>query len=501
MEFTGFYDVIIINDTISSLIAGASLARKGFRVLLISQEPSSLYYKLEGLTLPKYPMTFYGINSSIVQRVINELGLTQIIKTKLKPLDILLQIILPDRRLDITKDFSIFEKEIGREFPELKRDIKEFYERLGDVYVTLNKFLVNAGIFPPYSFLGKKSFSLLSLHDPIKGGFSSFLGHISQNHPYLNAILKKIEILTSLDATNIDIRRFVLVHYGWIDGVYSFYGDIESFSNILKERFEVFSGTTKYGWIEKLIFKRNKIIGVKLKGSEEIFGCKFIIFGGSINQLLPLLEQEHKEQILKKLNSKLKLKGYKYSMNLVVESKVVPEHLMKHVIYLPNKEDVLFITVLSPEEYSEIKIVNVVTIIPPEKTQSLDEFYSVRNRMLEYLKTIFPFLEKYILKCSSPWDEYFGIKEKNNIELGSVKGDLSYLMIPIYTNVDNLTWGIGAMDYFPVFKNLILIGSEVIPGLGFEANFITGWSASSIIKKSDKINKKLRKDFWSKLHG
>ena len=49
-------------------------------------------------------------------------------------------------------------------------------------------------------------------------------------------------------------------------------------------------------------------------------------------------------------------------------------------------------------------------------------------------------------------------------------------------------------------KNLLYLGSEVLPGLGLEGEFLSARSLFKIFGKLVKRNEKLRKDFWTKLH-
>ena len=70
---TNFYDVIVCGGEIAGLCAGALLARRGFRVMVLGHEPWSAAFDAEGTTLSAAPALLPPLDEPPIARVLKEL--------------------------------------------------------------------------------------------------------------------------------------------------------------------------------------------------------------------------------------------------------------------------------------------------------------------------------------------------------------------------------------------------------------------------------------------
>lgn len=508
MESNNYYDVAVISTSLSSLITAASLARRGFRVIVISHEDSRSHYLWDNLSLPRYPFVFYGMEYPCIQKVCEELSITQLIKRKAEPLDPSLQFIFPKHRIDFTKDEQIFFNEIQREFPEIRREAENFYLKLDEFNKQLNTIFESDHIFPPEGFFEKRGFSLSLGNDPFKRQEINLLNDFPKDHPFIKAILFQLACKIRLDINSISMRTLLRIHQGWKQSAFEFEGGIEGVKKLIEERIGTYSGVIRTDLKpEEIVLKRNKITGIKIKGSGEIIGCNFIVCGSSLSHFLSLVPQENIDKNFLKFSNNFIPTSAHYSVNFVVEDKVIPPNLGHQVIYIPYPEkdfidnEAIYFEVIAPKNYPDIKIISASTIINYEDYDNIDYLKKTRDRIKSHLHKIIPFFPKYLIADDSPWEggKLYDYREKKEIIIDEAGNRGPKWMELIYKPEKDMLLGIAGLQYSTGIKNLIFVGPEIIPGLDIEGSFLTGWSGARLIMKLDKRNEKLRKDFWTKL--
>ena len=68
MAAKNFYDAVLVGLDLTTLVAGALLAKRGFRVLVVGQGRPWPSYELSGLTLPRGPFSLEAPASPVIAR-------------------------------------------------------------------------------------------------------------------------------------------------------------------------------------------------------------------------------------------------------------------------------------------------------------------------------------------------------------------------------------------------------------------------------------------------
>ena len=112
---SNYYDVVVLGMELGPLTAGALLARRGFRVLVLGQGGASDEYSCLGFDFTHRPFLLTSAHSPVFRRVFDELSLGQLFAQVAEIPSPCFQVILPDARIDVHEDHEKTEREIIRE--------------------------------------------------------------------------------------------------------------------------------------------------------------------------------------------------------------------------------------------------------------------------------------------------------------------------------------------------------------------------------------------------
>src|SRR5262249_61526887 len=86
------------------------------------------------------------------KRVLVELAQTQTFRRRAESLDPMVQLFLHDRRVELPPDIKLFEREVEREFPEVRRVIDEHYGELARANAATDAVFERDAVWPPGTF-------------------------------------------------------------------------------------------------------------------------------------------------------------------------------------------------------------------------------------------------------------------------------------------------------------------------------------------------------------
>ena len=157
-----FYDVVVLGTELAPLTCAALLGKRGFRVLVLGQQSERPDYALGKLRLPRHPFSFSAAHAPAARRVLSELGLGQSFRRVADPHQASLQVALPGHRFDLASNDALLEREIEREFPEVKRPILDFNRRAEEHARATDALFEQLRCFPPESLFERRDLSRLA---------------------------------------------------------------------------------------------------------------------------------------------------------------------------------------------------------------------------------------------------------------------------------------------------------------------------------------------------
>jgi hypothetical protein len=110
----------------------------------------------------------------------------------------------------------------------------------------------------------------------------------------------------------------------------------------------------------------------------------------------------------------------------------------------------------------------------------------LRDAVLAHIGTVMPFYERHLVAVDSPHEDPLQKGPKGwagATPTPSRTGRKPLPLSPVYPVREGL-WGVQGVDMRSGVKQLYLVGREVLPGLGFEGDFLTAWSAARVVLES-----------------
>src|SRR5262249_46734257 len=151
-----------------------------------------------------------------------------------------IQVIMRDRRIDLPPDLKLFEREIEREFPEVRRVIDELYAELARVNATVDAAFERDAVWPPGSFWERRETGRLVSglphlrHEP---GFD-LLGELPAAHPYRALTAASVDFAAHLPFASLPPLAFARLHGSWSRGVHALVRGEDELAEFLLERIE-----------------------------------------------------------------------------------------------------------------------------------------------------------------------------------------------------------------------------------------------------------------------
>ena len=149
---TRYFDVIVLGRSLGALSAAALLARRDFRVLVLGQGTKPNAYRFEGHTFVRRTFSMLFSATPPWKRLLHELAQTQGFRRRQIPLDPMFQVMLTNKRLELPPDMELFERELEREFPEVRAIVDELYGTLATTNAIIDQAFERELVWPQRRF-------------------------------------------------------------------------------------------------------------------------------------------------------------------------------------------------------------------------------------------------------------------------------------------------------------------------------------------------------------
>jgi phytoene dehydrogenase-like protein len=489
------YDVCVIGSQLGGAVAGALLARRGYRVLHVDHDGLGPAYEDGGYLLPYAPALLPSPRLlPAAEAALGELGLTTQMVRALEPCSPDLQLLLPRHRIDLGHEAVRRQQELRREWPGEAATLEEAFGHLQKLFDGAAPFLKALPPLPPDGFGERRAVSkALKFAQSAPGGSGLAPGTARafeglEGHPLVAALGIAQRFLGYLDGTPSPLATTRLLG-GLLRGSHRIAGGQHGLRETIRRKIgesrgEILGAEEEPAIAERLELDGNRVAAVHLLGSSNAWVARVFVSATDAPSLRRLLPPEEAGGKLEKLLEGVRPARQLLALNLVVKAAALPPALGDAVLALRDPsgadavENAVLIQVLparrdkgkgASEVVPDERVVCAAGFVPANARERGDEHLAALGRQIrEAVAEAIPFFERHLLRESLP-------------VLASPRGRRGSRLLPhpLYQVDLDQTLGVTGLPYRSPYKNLVFAGREVIPGLGVEGEFHAGIQAAA----------------------
>jgi len=489
------YDVCILGSQLGGVVAGALLARRGFRVLHVAHDDPGFHYLDHGYVLPFGPaMVPSPRQLPSAEAVLGELGLATEVGRALVASHTDLQLLLPRHRVDLSRDPAVLRGELLREWPEAAEALVAGFAELGTYFDAAGLFLRASPPLPPDGF-GERWTVRKALKLARQAPGAPALGVDAArpfaklpDHELVRSLLVAHRFLTYRDGPPSPLSLVRLLG-GAFRGTHRLPGGLGTLRDLVRRRIQESRGDLRGKPGEpaiatRLELERGRVVAVRLADSPDAHVARAFVAATDAERFLALLPPEVRESRHVAPLRKVRPGRQLLTLNLVVKEQALPPPLGENVLALRSAsggegiDNAVFLQVLpahreahkAPAEkgapgdlVADERVVCAAAFVPAGlRPAALAE---AAARIREAVADAIPFFERHLVAESAPLladPERAGMSQAH----------------PLYVSDNEDRLGIAGLPVRSPWKNLLFAGREVVPGLGVEGEFYAGIQAA-----------------------
>lgn len=517
-----YYDVIVLGRSPGALLAAALLARRDFSVFVAGHTTRPATYSFGGHALRRRAFSLLGAPSPALRRALAELAQSQTFRRRTVALDPMLTVLLPGRRFEIAPDLALFEREMDREFPEVRRVLDELYTTLARVNESTDLTFGRDLVWPPGSFWERQRTGRAVAQLPfVREGSPDVLGDLPPYHPYRAVVDASVAFASDLAAQRRPLPPFAAarLHAAWTRGVVAFAGGEDELVQFLVDRITAHGGIVALDErVERVAAGRDGVQGVFLEGDTTRTGCQFLLTTETGEDLAALSSGAGVSGRAQRSWPRLAPALGRFVLSLVVRREGVPDPLGAESIAFGQppgsppdprrptlrlqRTDRMSAPGAPPPEHV-LLVAETLLPLPPGKggLQPVE----AREAVLGTLRLHMPWLERHLVVCDSPHDGRalwsYENGERREIDRIHVRGASlrAEPMDPLYEIDTPSFFGLGGEPLRGPIGRTFLVGKSVLPALGQEGELLASVSAARLVTKSDPRRERLRLEMWNRV--
>lgn len=506
------FDVIVLGRGLGALVAAALLARRDFSVLVLGQGVRPSTYHLGARALHRRPLLLLGATSPALRRVLVELAQPQTFRRRTVPLDPMLTVMTPGKRFELPPDKALFEREIEREFPEIKRIVGDFYTQLATTNEAADEALGHDVQWPPGTFWERRQTARFTSSLPFLEGKGDPLSDFPALHPYRAVIQQTVSFATDMAPGPRFFPPFAAarLHGAWSRGPVGLAEGEDELTQFFSERVAAHGGTVAlHEQAERVLTERKGVQGVLINGEASKISGRFVLFERSGEELAELAGGEGIRAGALRAWPRVTPTVGRFVVSMVVRSEGVPEAMGREAILLDQTPGLAHdpwrpALRLSREgqKANGEELLVAEALLPLRGSLPLTE---ARQAVLAVVARYLPWLSRHLIVVDSPHDglpvwlyDEGRRREVDRISLqgGSIRPEP---MVFQYSVDDPSFHGLGGEPLRGPIEGTFLVGKTVLPALGQEGELLAACSAARLITRTDPRREKMRLEMWNKV--
>jgi phytoene dehydrogenase-like protein len=483
------YDVIVIGNDLSSLIAAAVMSHHGSKTVLLSESDAKQASSDFGYTfnIDPFPLTGFG-PAQTCARLFEDLRIDAAAFSGLQLLNSGLQIVLPHHRVDCFHRREELLNDMEREFPDYADEIRELYLSVVKISNLVAQKIIE---MPRMNPTNRNRFLSLLKDIPVilkeRYSLSKRFKSVAKN-PSLNRVFEAESAILSNLSNNINSPFSISSAYALslpLRGLYHHVGGKEALTGILKSTFEA-SGGHSIQNCSVMRLELGKEINVHVSVAEKLSQIRgrYLIASTKWQKLSLLLLSGRRFRRLERRLKLAKSAYYPFTLHMGVLERCIPEKMATYVAIIidqtrPVMDDNLV--------FVEISSSNCIERAPAGRRALSATFFLKESPLVltdDELKEAFHFvlsaLEKFLPFLRENLD-YLNIAK--SIELSRRSQEL---INQKYSMKSDSFLGLSDISNKTPRSNVILTGGMLSPYLGFEGEVITGLNAANSVVAKEK---------------
>ncbi|EKD42286.1 MAG: phytoene dehydrogenase [uncultured bacterium] len=407
-----------------------------------------------------------------------------------------LQVVFPDKRIDVSPNPITFYEELEREFPTLKEELKNFYENLISVKHKVDTQAFYSMMFPS-GFSEKRQFRKFIKTFELDKKLSS-LNLPIEKHAALKAfIIAQIKLLTYAHASEPFAYQVADLINPSEGEILSIRGGHNYLKKLFLDRIQHHEGGYRQEVkIESLLFKNGIFEGVKLAGIEGNILARYIIWNAQIKPLADFLPPLWRFRGLRKTIQKLAPDLHWFTAHFNIPTNILPDPMHENLLIINDPTLELSSTnylYLQRREISNNLTRLSVSYLLPKKylDMAYEDFIQIHADILSILHEIIPFAKEAIslqfplAEPEEALDTLFPLKE-NDFEIFRQTAREH----PVYQINTSDFSDLFPLNYKTPAPNMFVTSPEILASLGYEGKYMLGLKVTDIIWKDVEKEKK-----------
>lgn len=486
MPAKNFFDAVLVGLDLSTLLAGALLAKRGFRVLLLGHGAPWPSYRVGALTLPRAPFSLTTPDSPALTRVFSELAMKPLFSRRVRPLSPSFQAVLPRHRLDFQPHGANLLREVEREFPAARRVMEELGEAARASDARLDALVARDLMWPPESFFERREFRAALELARLDQSHARLLAHepLLPGRPLarvLDAVLRFADGSSLAEGLS---ARGLRAWQARLSAAELTEGGLSGLYELLLASIRTHNGSVRLADRAQAISTRDGALeSVHLLPTHEQIGCHFLLWGAPVEKLAQLLPDRRELAPCWAETGEPRARYSRYTLNLLLPRSALPEGMERTVLLLG--EEPLWLERRAADEQHDLLTIESRIARGDGDHDLTSQLALRRERILRELTLLSPFLSEQLLLRDSPHDG----RPPEGPWAGELSAEDAFRRGPdtmegVYAFPRPRLHGSAGLTVRTPLKRILLCNTQVVSGLGLEGAFLTAWSAARAVTRS-----------------
>jgi phytoene dehydrogenase-like protein len=500
-----YYDVVVLGMDLGPLVAGAILARRGFRVLVTGQGTLNNYYSCYGYRFAHKPFMLSGTRSPAIERVVDELSIGQRFHQLLSTDELRFQVVLSNVRINVFGSLIKTEEEISRELCLSKDKVAAALRETGRLSSEFEKILQWNLVIPPESFFERRDFLKAEVQNPFHHvSDADFYRLVDVDGDFKSFLETPVRFETG-GAESVSSLLSARQAGAWLFDSRAVTGGLDAVIKLLLDNIVAQGGDVQTAFsVSGIDVSRGKVKGVRISGLEDTISCQNIVSNLAPFELAKMVPANLWTKRFSALVQDEKAPVLGYSVNIGVNPDVVPEG-MGHTLFIKTGSGLgadLLRVELIPQIDRNLAAINVSCIVPEGEEETINTGV-LRDNILDKMRWLIPFLDKNLYVIHSPYDKFGAMDLKGDArgDAPAVPHDEQVARWFIRRPLAEASLGMENLPHRTGIKGLFLSGNQVVSGLSAEGEFLAALGAVKIIQKSNPGRQRIVRSMKSKVEN